>query len=94
MGLPGFMLALLLPASPRVNPGGMRPGGAGARWVRASWGLRLVRPCPAVGRVPEPRRARRPAGAGLTRGEAGRCWRLRRVLAGLRSRQVARVVAG
>jgi len=47
------LLGLL--ASLGVNPGGLRPGGAGAGWTRATWGLRPGRPCPAVGRGPEPR---------------------------------------
>jgi len=52
----GAMAALLgLLALPGVNLGGLRPGGAGARWTQAAWGLRPGRPCPAVGRGPEPR---------------------------------------
>ena len=71
----GFRLALLgVLAWPGVNPGGLRPGGAGARRVRAAWGLRPGRPCPAVGRGPEPRVRGAPFGAGLTPGQAKPGW--------------------
>lgn len=49
-----LLLACCL-ASPRVNPVGMFPGGAGLRRMRAAWSLHPGRPSSAEGNMPEPR---------------------------------------